>query len=90
MKDSIFDIEGFTSYRKDRTDGRKGGGCALYVNKKLKSFACQQLKNLPGDDIVWCWVKPTNETMFLVVNIYRSPTSTAANNRGNEPNQKSM
>ena len=79
-KEAIYEVDNYSLYRKDRTDGRKGGGCALYISKKLKSFICREINDLPGNDSVWCWVKPTNNTKVLVGNIYRSPSSTDRNN----------
>ena len=32
-KEATLDIEGFIMYRKDRTDGRKGGGCIIYISR---------------------------------------------------------
>ena len=35
--EAILSIKGYQDYRKNRIDGRRGGGCILYVNGKLKS-----------------------------------------------------
>ena len=69
-------MEGFNMYKKDRMDGRKGGGSILYVSQELRSYGCKELENMPGDDTVWCWVKINNEARILVGCIYRSPSST--------------
>ena len=79
-KDVTLEIKDFNIYRKDRVGRRQGGGCLIYVNKDLKSYACRELENLPGEDSVWCWVKLTNETKILVGCIYRSTSSEDANN----------
>ena len=73
-KDAALEIEGFDSYRKDRTDGVRGGGCVIYVSRELRSYRCRELEGLPGEDTVWCWVKLTNESKILVGCVYRSPT----------------
>ena len=73
------EIKDFNIYRKDRVGGRQGGGSLIYVSKKLKSYACRELENLPGEDSVWCWVKLTNETKILVGCIYRSTSRNDAN-----------
>ena len=79
-KEVTLEIKDFNIYRKDRVGRRQGGGCLIYVNKDLKSYACRELENLPGEDSVWCWVKLTNETKILVGCIYRSTSSEDANN----------
>ena len=79
-KEATLEIDGFTMYRKDRTDGRKGGGCIIYISRELKSFTCKDLDNLQGDDAVWCWVKLTKETKILIGCMYRAPSSPSENN----------
>ena len=79
-KEALLEIGGFSMYKKHRTDGRVGGGCITYISQELKSYACKELENVPGDDAVWCWVKPTKDTKILVGCIYRSPSSTPENN----------
>ena len=79
-KEASLEIEGFNMYKKHRADGRRGGGCLIYVSKELKSYACKQMENVPGDDSVWCWVKIANGARILVGCIYRSPTSSVENN----------
>ena len=79
-KEVTLEIEGFNMYKKHRTDGRRGGGCVLYVSHELKSYACKELETVQGDDAIWCWVRLSNEARILVGCMYRSPTSTGANN----------
>ena len=79
-KDVTLEIEKFTPYRKNRDDGRKGGGCIIYVSEDLKSFNCNELKHMPGDDSAWCWVRLTNRKKILVGCIYRSTSSSTVNN----------
>ena len=78
-REVTLEIKDFNIYRKGRI-GRRQGGCLIYVNKDLKSYACRELENLPGEDSVWCWVKLSNETKILVGCIYRSTSSDNANN----------
>ena len=80
-KEATLEIDGFTMYRKDRNDGRKGGGCIIYISKELKSFTCKELEHTQGDDTIWCWVKLTNETKILIGCMYRTPSSTNENNK---------
>ena len=63
-KEATLEIENFNSFRKDRTDGRKGGGCIIYVSTDLKSYNCYELKNMAGDDSAWCWVTLTKKQRF--------------------------
>ena len=79
-KEATLDIDGFTMYRKDRTDGRKGGGCIIYISKELKSFTCRELEHVQGDDAIWCWVKLSNDTKILIGCMYRAPSSPNENN----------
>ena len=79
-KEATLEIENFNTFRKDRKDGRKGGGCIIYVSTDLKSYNCNELKNMPGDDSAWCWVNLTKKTRILVGCIYRSTSSSSTNN----------
>ena len=80
-KEATLEIDGFNMYKKHRTDGRRGGGCVLYVSQDLKSYACKELENVRGDDAIWCWVRLSNEAKILVGCMYRSPTSSQANSK---------
>ena len=72
-KEVSLEIIGFNNYKKNRGDGRRGGGSALYVSSELKSYACRELNNLPGDDAVWCWIRLTDDSKILVGCVYRAP-----------------
>ena len=37
-KSSLTNVRGYNLYRKDRADGRRGGGVALYIDEKLTSY----------------------------------------------------
>ena len=79
-KEATLEMEGFNMYKKHRTDGRRGGGCVIYVSQDLKSYACKDMDNVQGDDAIWCWVRLTNAAKILVGCMYRSPTSSRENN----------
>ena len=79
-KEVALEMDGFNMYKKHRTDGRRGGGCVLYVSQELKSYACKELENVQGDDAIWCWVKLENKARILVGCMYRSPSSSEDNN----------
>ena len=53
-KEATLEIDGFVMYKKHRTDGRRGGGCVLYISQELKSYACREMENVQGDNAVWC------------------------------------
>ena len=79
-KEQVLELEGFNRYKKNRVGERQGGGCSIYVSKKVNSYECIELKNLPGDDAVWCWIKLENDTKILIGCIYRSTSSNPRNN----------
>ena len=79
-KEATLEIDGFVMYKKHRTDGRRGGGCVLYVSQELKSYACKEMENVQGDDAIWCWVRLMNQAKILIGCMYRSPTSSQENN----------
>ena len=35
---SIVNVKGYNLYRKDRSDGRRGGGVCLYIDESINSF----------------------------------------------------
>ena len=80
-KEALLEINGFSMYKKHRTDGRVGGGCLTYISQELKSYSCKELENVPGDDAVWCWVKPTENTKILVGCMYRSTAINPENDK---------
>jgi hypothetical protein len=42
--DSLPEVNGFNLYRKDRGDGRRGGGVVIYINNQFSSY---ELSNDP-------------------------------------------
>ena len=72
-KEATLEIDGFVMYKKHRADGRRGGGCVLYVSQELKSYACKEMENVRGDDAIWCWVRLMNKAKILIGCMYRSP-----------------
>ena len=42
-KEALLEINGFSMYKKHRTDGRVGGGCLTYISQELKSYSCKEL-----------------------------------------------
>ena len=79
-KEATLEINGFNQFKKNREDGRKRGGCIIYVSEDLRSYNCHELKNMPGKDSAWCWVRLTKHKKILVGCMYRSTSSSTVNN----------
>ena len=73
VQDWQLNIQGFTTYRKDREVGR-GGGVALLIRNEIKSIA---LNDIGSDDVESVWVELRNhkgkKTIMGVM--YRPPNS---------------
>ena len=54
MDDNNLSIEGFSVERKDRCDGRTGGGVACYIRN---SFMYKRLSNLEEKELEVIWLK---------------------------------
>jgi len=54
------DINGFTCYRRDRSDGRKAGGVVCYVYAK---WPCVRLQSLELADLETIWLMARRPTM---------------------------
>ena len=68
---SITNIDGYTLYRKDRSDGRRGGGVCLYIDNSIDSYEL----NDPGINIckleqIWSVIYFGNDK-YLIGCIYR-------------------
>ena len=73
-------MEGFSVYRKDRTDSA-GGGLILYVKDSIQSTEVTSFRHIDFEESVWCRLSTDSESL-LVGLIYRSPTSLRANDDG--------
>ena len=68
-------INGYRTIRRGRLDGRKGGGCVVYVSKELTGV---HLKHLEHDGIEAIWLRIVTKSCSLVVGtFYRSPNNMA-------------
>jgi len=76
--DAELAIEGYVTYRIDRTHQR-GGGVILYVKDTLKSVQENGVNIESFEDCVWCTIW-TSEGKLLVGVCYRSPNSSRENN----------
>ena len=55
IPDSVYALDGYTMYRRDRL-GKIGGGTVLYVKEGIEQRVCRPL-NAPGyDSSAWCWI----------------------------------
>ena len=43
-KEATLEIDGFVMYKKHRADGRRGGGCVLYVSQELNRMLAKKWK----------------------------------------------
>ena len=78
---SIYDIDGFTSYRLDRVGragrGKRGGGLLTYVNNKHSSVSESLVElNISGNhvELQWTLIHRPNCKNIVVCNVYRPPS----------------
>ena len=70
-KTSIVNLEGFTLYSRNREDGRKGGGVALYIDSKLISYEVNE-GVLTNNKVEQIWVTLVNKNCkYLIGCVYR-------------------
>ena len=80
INDGIFSLKGYSMYRDDR-EGKEGGGTILYVSNKLEHRSCRPLNTQDFESSAWCWIIEKGGKKILVGSVYRSTSSSAANNR---------
>jgi predicted nuclease with TOPRIM domain len=51
--DAEISLKGYTMYRKDRDDGRQGGGVLMYIDNKLNVVVREELKNDKFKESMW-------------------------------------
>jgi len=59
--------------------GTAGDGVLMYVHASLHSVTCEPLAHLEIEEAVWCLATLRNQNRLLIGTIYRSPTSSHAN-----------
>ena len=79
IPDSIFAIDGYNLFRKDRI-GNKGGGIMLFVNKSLKCFINESLTNDEYEESLWCNIWFGSDPLLLGI-VYRPPCSNIIKNQ---------
>ena len=70
------------AFRKDRPDGQSGGGVMLLVHGSINVLDCPEMNSHEFEESVWCILCPSKNERVLVGVCYRSPNSSAENNRG--------
>ena len=73
VSDAELGIAGFDLYRKDRGNGRRGGGVALYVKSCLQSTGFSLKTEFP--EHVWCQIPNHGGPDLLVGVCYKTPTA---------------
>jgi hypothetical protein len=51
--DAEISLKGYTMNRKDRDDGRQGGGVLMYIDNKLNVVVREELKNDKFKESMW-------------------------------------
>ena len=84
IDDIVYNLDDYNMYRNDRI-GRAGSGTLLYIRKSLGQRKCKAMATLMNgqeyDSSVWVWVNISKGKKILVGSIYRSPNSSADNNK---------
>lgn len=82
VEDSELNIDGYTLYRGNHSDGRGGlgKGAALYVHNTLNHSPCPNLENIAFDCSTWSLIKLEGNKRLLIGVVYRSPNSSDENN----------
>ena len=77
LKPDIYDGEilpgnQYTIYRRDRADGRRGGGILLAVKSNILSFRRHEIEPM-GAEILVCELLPSNSRKLTICVCYRPP-----------------
>ena len=68
---SVVNLSGYNLYRRDKNDGRRGGGVCLYIDRTIKSLELSDaVFNLSKIEQIWATVYFKNNK-YLVDCIYR-------------------
>lgn len=73
IPDSELGVVGYDMYRKDRSNGHKGGGVLLYVKSSLQSTMFTPKTEFP--EHVWCKISRRTGQDVLIGVCYRTPTA---------------
>ncbi|KAF4514234.1 UNVERIFIED_CONTAM: hypothetical protein B566_EDAN019511 [Ephemera danica] len=77
IRDSEVHLPGLSIYRKDRTDGRAGGGVAVYLPEDLTVTILDSAPWSALPDSLWCSFRNDSTTTTLLGIVYRPPNPSA-------------
>lgn len=79
LPDSVFTIPGYTLFRSDRVDDRRGGGVCIYVKTSVvNTYKVTVLKeSVAGIDGLWLKIKSQAFTVHFAT-VYRPPSTSQA------------
>ena len=73
--DNVLSIDGFTFERRDRDDGRSGGGILVYVSNQISYKRRSDLETKNGPETIWLEIiNPSSKSIF-VCSAYRPPSA---------------
>ena len=58
VDNSVIVLNGFSTFRYDRPDGRRGGGVCVYVNNRFPVFHLEDI-SVPDIESIWLLLKPS-------------------------------
>ena len=58
-------IEGYSLFRRDRTNGKRGGGVAIYVSEHITSAEVLDEALINKTEQIWCTIKVDNVSILL-------------------------
>ena len=58
VDNSVIGLNGFSTFRHDRSDGRRGGGVCVYVNNRFPVFHLEDI-SVPDIESIWLLLKPS-------------------------------
>ena len=58
VNNSAINLNGFSTFRHDRQDGRRGGGVCIYVNDRIPVVHLKKLSH-PEVESLWLLIKPS-------------------------------
>jgi hypothetical protein len=83
ISDSEVELSDCHLLRKDRSDGRIGGGIAFYIRKN-RNFEYEKIYNETSFEFITLKLKFKNKKAFYVSSVYRPPDSSISANNWNE------
>ena len=79
--DGEISLPGYTLFRRDRKDGRRGGGVLLYLDSRLKVIEREDICSTKFTECIWCEVE-FDKLKTLIGICYRPPDSTEIEDEG--------